>query len=51
VAEVRRKFWNPEEGEYPPLEAAIRVLVKLTEKTLVRVIVNCSLCSSVNCYR
>jgi hypothetical protein len=28
IEETRGQFWNPEEGEHPPLEAVTRRLVK-----------------------
>jgi hypothetical protein len=51
VAEARGQFENKEESERPPLEAVSLFLVKtqLTED-LLRVILNCNLCRSKNCY-
>jgi hypothetical protein len=46
VAEARGRFWNPEEGERPPLEAVSRRLVNTQqpEEVKVCILVNCNVC-------
>jgi hypothetical protein len=51
LAEARGQFGNPKERERPPLEAVTIGLVKKADwEGLMRAIVNCRLCRSVNSY-
>jgi hypothetical protein len=47
VVEARVQFGNPEEGEYPSLEAVTEqrlVKTQQAEKTYVRALMNCRVC-------